>query len=345
MDKTEEDLLEKSIHNCLAQATKLSCKSISLPAISSGIFGFPKEKCAKILIKTVIQFLESNETKLNQVNFTIIDEETVEVFIEQFNRILSKEQDIFKKVPLNLNEPETIYEIKGAKPSLIQIKYGDICLEKSEAIINFTNSHLTNENQISSSIIKRGGGNEVQELCNNHILKMGELEERTVFVTPGGNSFSYIFHIVCPVWNDGFTFEELNLIESIKKCLQLAEELVIKSISIPIITKNDFGFPKDKSVKSILAAVDLFYQDLMFYHLQSVKFISANKNTVELLEKEIKIRFTNNEDEDMEESIEETKTKLDLQEIAKIHIEEPEKEVILEPETPNVLEDTLGLFD
>jgi O-acetyl-ADP-ribose deacetylase (regulator of RNase III) len=37
-------------------------ESISIPAISSGIFGFPKDKCAKILVNETISFLKTWRT-------------------------------------------------------------------------------------------------------------------------------------------------------------------------------------------------------------------------------------------------------------------------------------------
>ena len=44
-------LLESCVVNTLEMAKYLGIKSVSLPAISSGIFGFPKDKCAKIMIE------------------------------------------------------------------------------------------------------------------------------------------------------------------------------------------------------------------------------------------------------------------------------------------------------
>ena len=40
-------------------ANQLKLQSIALPAISSGIFGFPKQPCAKILFNTVQEYFET----------------------------------------------------------------------------------------------------------------------------------------------------------------------------------------------------------------------------------------------------------------------------------------------
>lgn len=50
----EADLLKSCVLESLALANKLGSKSISIPAISSGIFGFPKPFCGYIMLDTVV---------------------------------------------------------------------------------------------------------------------------------------------------------------------------------------------------------------------------------------------------------------------------------------------------
>ena len=66
-------------------AVEHDCSAIALPAISSGIFGFPKPLCAEILIQAAIDFLDSHgEDSLREIRFTIIDDETIEIFKDEF---------------------------------------------------------------------------------------------------------------------------------------------------------------------------------------------------------------------------------------------------------------------
>ena len=76
---------------CLASldlaALKLKLSSIALTAISSGIFGMPKDICAQVIFKAVEEFSESQNTEfstLRDVRIVIIDEPTIRVFREQF---------------------------------------------------------------------------------------------------------------------------------------------------------------------------------------------------------------------------------------------------------------------
>lgn len=76
------------MQSALGLAEKNNFKSVSIPAISSGIFGFPKDRCASILVEEVVYFLMSrfDETAVKLVEFCIIDDETLAHFKNEFGR-------------------------------------------------------------------------------------------------------------------------------------------------------------------------------------------------------------------------------------------------------------------
>ena len=81
----EDNKLLKSVQSTLALAAEKEFKSISIPAISSGIFGFPKDKCAKILVEESERFLEQNNTcSIDIIEFCIFDNETLDCFKTEF---------------------------------------------------------------------------------------------------------------------------------------------------------------------------------------------------------------------------------------------------------------------
>ena len=55
----ENEKLTLAINNILKLAQQNNFKSISIPAISAGIFGFPKEKCQRYWFKNQSTFLKS----------------------------------------------------------------------------------------------------------------------------------------------------------------------------------------------------------------------------------------------------------------------------------------------
>ncbi|MCX7988156.1 MAG: macro domain-containing protein [Thermodesulfovibrio sp.] len=84
----EEEKLKKAILKSLLIADEYKLKSISFPAISSGIYGCPKDLVARILIMTTKEYLGRENTNLEVVEFCLFDDETYRYFKEEFDKIL-----------------------------------------------------------------------------------------------------------------------------------------------------------------------------------------------------------------------------------------------------------------
>ncbi|HET6513937.1 MAG TPA: macro domain-containing protein [Thermodesulfovibrionales bacterium] len=84
----EDSKLKNAVLNSIKLASGKGLKSISLPAISSGIFGFPKDRCAEILVKEAATYLKENpKTSLEVVEFCIYDDLTLGYFEREFGKI------------------------------------------------------------------------------------------------------------------------------------------------------------------------------------------------------------------------------------------------------------------
>lgn len=79
----EENKLKRAVRNALKKGEEKGVSSIALPAISTGIFGFPKEKGCKIIVREVKEFLEKEAKSINEVYLCDINEETCK-FFEKF---------------------------------------------------------------------------------------------------------------------------------------------------------------------------------------------------------------------------------------------------------------------
>lgn len=79
----EEKKLAQAMQSVLACAEERGFTSISVPAISAGIYGFPKDRCARILTREVRDYLQIHHgTPLRLVEFCIMDREAF-VFFQQ----------------------------------------------------------------------------------------------------------------------------------------------------------------------------------------------------------------------------------------------------------------------
>ena len=85
MGEGDEDVkLISSLRSSFLLASESKFRSISIPAISSGIFGFPKDRCAKILVGEAKKYLLNNVTSLEIIEFCVIDDVTIAYFKKEF---------------------------------------------------------------------------------------------------------------------------------------------------------------------------------------------------------------------------------------------------------------------
>jgi O-acetyl-ADP-ribose deacetylase (regulator of RNase III) len=75
----EREKLKNAILNSLKLMDNRKLRSISFPAISTGIFGYPIEDCAQIMISTVKEYLKG-VTQINEVIFCLFTKSDFEVF-------------------------------------------------------------------------------------------------------------------------------------------------------------------------------------------------------------------------------------------------------------------------
>lgn len=84
----EDEKLKNATLNSLKLADERNIMSITFPAISTGIFGFPIDRCADIMLKTVIDYLE-RKTKIEKVCFCLYDKGSYEIFEKKLKEISS----------------------------------------------------------------------------------------------------------------------------------------------------------------------------------------------------------------------------------------------------------------
>jgi O-acetyl-ADP-ribose deacetylase (regulator of RNase III) len=78
-DEDEDTKLAKAVTGALRVADELGLKSLAMPAISTGIFGFPKERAAKIFFSAIQKYFKT-PSGLKLVRVVLFDAQIVHVF-------------------------------------------------------------------------------------------------------------------------------------------------------------------------------------------------------------------------------------------------------------------------
>jgi len=74
--------------NSLKRATENGMSSLAFPAISTGIFGFPKDRCADIMLKATKSFLENETTSLQEVIFCLWSKDDLDLFARTLEALM-----------------------------------------------------------------------------------------------------------------------------------------------------------------------------------------------------------------------------------------------------------------
>ncbi|HNQ95978.1 MAG TPA: macro domain-containing protein [Anaerolineales bacterium] len=85
-DGDEDKKLSDAVTGSLRVADELKCSSIAMPAISTGIFGFPKDRAAKIILSTIENYFENNSSNLKVVKLVLFDQSSADVFVKAWGK-------------------------------------------------------------------------------------------------------------------------------------------------------------------------------------------------------------------------------------------------------------------
>lgn len=79
----EAELLANCYKNSLLLAKKHKVKAVAFPAISTGVYGYPKEEAVKIVFKTVRDFI-SKDDSLDEIRLVLFSDSDLRLYNEIF---------------------------------------------------------------------------------------------------------------------------------------------------------------------------------------------------------------------------------------------------------------------
>ncbi len=82
-DGDEDFKLAAAVRGSLRVADELGLASISMPAISTGIFGFPKGRAADVIFKAILHYFNDHpDSGVQQVRIVLFDQDTIDAFLD-----------------------------------------------------------------------------------------------------------------------------------------------------------------------------------------------------------------------------------------------------------------------
>ncbi|XP_060895176.1 protein mono-ADP-ribosyltransferase PARP14-like [Labrus mixtus] len=89
--KTAVSHLKLAVRESLRKAVSVNCSTVALPAISSGVFGFPVDLCAETIAEAVREYCDSPESRgsLTEIHLVDNNDNTVRVLAAAFNKEFS----------------------------------------------------------------------------------------------------------------------------------------------------------------------------------------------------------------------------------------------------------------
>jgi O-acetyl-ADP-ribose deacetylase len=137
--------------------------------------------------------------------------------------------------------------INGVTLALIR---GNIVEVHADAIVNAANSGLRGGGGVDGAI-HRAGGPSIMEECR----KIGGCPTGEAVVTTAGRlPAKYVFHAVGPIYSGSIDDERL-LASAYQSCLNLAEQLQVKSISFPSLSTGIYGYPLELAAPIALRTI------------------------------------------------------------------------------------------
>ncbi|XP_068102327.1 protein mono-ADP-ribosyltransferase PARP14-like isoform X2 [Hyperolius riggenbachi] len=281
-----ELLLRKAITNSLQLAAAKGHTSIAIPAVSSGVFGFPLKSCLENIVEAIREYAETQGGKSTLQRIHLVDskEETVNMFCEvskaKFGHQNNKEASATPAPQPGIEEAESVQVMSGDANTLrtkegliIRLVQKNIEDCTTDVIVNSVNLKVDmNFGVISRALLSRAGAAMQQLLTDASVGDQVTLG--SVYVTSGCSlSCKEVFHVVTPQWDNGQGMSEKIFREFITSCLKQAEQKGWRSISFPAIGTGNLGFPRTLVASLMVEEALQFSHENKVQNLQEVHLV------------------------------------------------------------------------
>ncbi|XP_064602045.1 protein mono-ADP-ribosyltransferase PARP14-like [Liolophura sinensis] len=303
--QTEEDLLGEAVFESLDAASEKGLRSISIPALSTGVFGYPLAPAVNIIVKSILDFFkEEPKSSVGEVHLIDVGDRTVMEFVTALVKNCGSEKvQMFgdKPVPAKRNltwknttvaqsqnpvRDPTSGDVKTRSGMKIPLVKGELAKQTVDVLVNSTGKDLALKNgAVSNSLLKAAGPQlqaEASQRYPNGVTTHGE-----VLVTQGYKlSCKAVYHGSLKGY-DATTNTSTKVLEQfIMNCLTKAQTNGFTSIAFPALGTGNLHFPDAVVAKIMYETAIKFSDDNPKSCLRTVSFVvfPASKSTVKAFE-------------------------------------------------------------
>ncbi|NWT07825.1 PAR14 polymerase, partial [Vireo altiloquus] len=287
-------LLKTTVKKCLHLAEIYNHRSIALPAISGGIFGFPLEQCTYSIVLSIKETLEESKgnSSLKEIHLVAFAQENIQAFSKAFRKVFSDSSPSYE----SLHQASTVPQPRKRKISQRIKNFPFITTEEGLNIVLQTGSiedattsivvvSVGKDLQLDKGPLGRALLSKAGPMIQTGLKKEGEErkpKEGSVLKTKGYNlACSVVLHAVVPGWSQ--KDKPLKVLgDIITKCLEIAEELSLKSITFPAIGTGRLEFPRSVVAKLLFDKVFEFSSKNRVNSLEEVHFLLHPNDTANI---------------------------------------------------------------
>ncbi|KAM9305745.1 protein mono-ADP-ribosyltransferase PARP14-like [Gastrophryne carolinensis] len=283
-----ERLLRRAISSSLELAAEKNHSSIAIPAVSSGVFGFPLKLCVENIVAAIGEYVEmaGRTTSLRQIHLVDTKEETIKVFCEVTKAKFGDRMSTSAPTPMERQHgksaanrerieasPGSGDSVKTREGLIIRLVQKNIEDCTTDVMVNSVGDDLDlSRGAVSKALLGRAGPG-MQQLLNDVSVDT-QVTAGSVFPTSGCNlNCQEVLHAVTPQWDGGKGTSETLLRGIIKNCLTQSEQKQRNSLSLPALGTGVLGFPKVLVASVMLDEIFQFSGRNMVQHLQEVHLV------------------------------------------------------------------------
>ncbi|XP_044293868.1 protein mono-ADP-ribosyltransferase PARP14-like [Varanus komodoensis] len=271
-------LLKKAVKESLKLAETYNHRSIAIPAISSGVFGFPMKACAHAIVTAIKENLEdsSENGSLKKICLVDVSEDTVQALAEALCKVFI--QDPLPPPPASQSQSanphkairDNLHTVTSPAGLKLMLKKRGIEDATTDVVVSSIGADLKlGVGPLSQALLQKAGPMLQAEFEQ---AVQGQGAQGGCMIQTGGYNLAckYVLHAIVPQWDAGKGHAMKKLGDIVGECLKKAEELSLSSISFPAIGTGGFAFPKSEVAKLMY---DKVFQFRGMKSLQEVHFL------------------------------------------------------------------------